>query len=89
MVHVRTDMAKALGFDSYIEYQYKSLMRTDYDKNDVAKYREFVKKYVTPVYLELRKKQSKRIGIEDMKAYDNNVMFTDGNANLTEKKTSW
>ena len=80
MVHVRTDMAKALGFDSYIEYQYKSLMRTDYDKNDVAKYREFVKKYVTPVYLELRKKQSKRIGIEDMKAYDNNVMFTDGNA---------
>ncbi|MFQ9333307.1 MAG: M3 family oligoendopeptidase, partial [Finegoldia magna] len=65
---------------SYIEYQYKSLMRTDYDKNDVAKYREFVKKYVTPVYLELRKKQSKRIGIEDMKAYDNNVMFTDGNA---------
>lgn len=43
MVHVRTDMAKALGFDSYIEYQYKSLMRTDYDKNDVAKYREFVK----------------------------------------------
>lgn len=80
MVHVRTDMAKALGFDSYIEFQYKSLMRTDYDKEDVAKYREFVKKYVTPVYLKLVEKQSKRIGIHDMKVYDQNIVFTDGNA---------
>lgn len=80
MVHVRCDMAKALGFDSYIEYQYKALMRTDYNKEDVEKYREFIKKYVTPVYLKLREKQSKRIGIDDMKAYDTNIMFTDGNA---------
>lgn len=80
MVHVRTEMARVLGFDSYIDYQYKALMRTDYDKNDVAKYREYVKKYVTPVYLKLLEKQSKRIGIDDMKAYDTNIIFTDGNA---------
>lgn len=80
MVHVRTEMARVLGFDSYIEYQYKALMRTDYDKEDVKKYREYVKKYVTPVYLKLIEKQSKRIGIDDMKAYDTNIIFTDGNA---------
>ena len=31
-------------------------------------------KGIPPVYLELRKKQSKRIGIEDMKAYDSSEL---------------
>jgi len=40
MVKVRTEMAKALGYENYVELQYKLLNRTDYDHNDVARYRE-------------------------------------------------
>ena len=42
MVKVRTEMAKALGYENYVELQYKLLNRTDYDHNDVARYREKV-----------------------------------------------
>ena len=80
LVKVRTEMAKALGYDSYIDLKYKMLMRTDYNSKDVAEYRKKVLKNITPLAVKLRKKHAERLGIDDFKFYDRAVVFKDGNS---------
>lgn len=81
MVKVRTEMAKALGYENYVELQYKLLNRTDYDHNDVARYREKVLKTLTPLAVKIKKLQAERLGIKDFKYYDEACDFKDGNSN--------
>ena len=81
MVHVRNDMAHALGYDNFCDLQYKLLGRTDYDRHDVAKYREKILKSITPIAVELRREQAQRLGIDDFKFYDRAIEFIDGNPN--------
>ena len=80
LVKVRTEKAKALGFNNYIELRYKELKRTDYNAKDVAEYREKIRKFITPLAVELRKKQAEKIGIKDFKFYDRPIDFLDGNS---------
>ncbi|WP_036728184.1 M3 family oligoendopeptidase [Peptoniphilus mikwangii] len=81
LVKVRTDMAHALGYENYVELQYKLLKRTDYDHKDVAKYREKLLKSFTPLAVSIRKSQAERLGIEDFKYFDIACDFIDGNSN--------
>ena len=48
MVAVRTAQAKLIGYENYIPFAYLSRGRYDYTKDDVARFREGVKKYVVP-----------------------------------------
>lgn len=81
LVKIRTEMAKALGYENYIELQYKLLNRTDYNHEDIARYREKILHSFTPFAVELRKKQAKSLGIDDFKYYDIACQFKDGNPN--------
>lgn len=80
LVKTRDAMAKKLGFENYIRLQYKLLQRSDYDHNDIFKYREKVLKYITPLAVELRKKQAQRLGLNELKFYDRALIFPDGNS---------
>ena len=80
MVHLRHDMAKALGYDNYMSLRYKLLKRVDYNHEDVAKYREKILKVFSPLAIKLRKKQAEKLGIEDFKFYDRALDFKDGNS---------
>lgn len=80
MVKVRHQIARKLGFRDYVEYGYHSMNRLDYNREDVQIYRQEILKHVVPVVSELRKRQAKRIGIEDLKYYDLDLQFLDGNA---------
>lgn len=73
-------MAIKLGFDNYIKLQYKLLQRSDYDHTDVARYREKVLESITPLAVELRKKQAKRLGLDELMYYDRPLLFKDGNS---------
>lgn len=81
LVNVRNDMALALGYKNYVELQYKLLKRTDYNAQDVAKYREKVLKSITPLAVKLREEQAKRLGISDFKYFDIACDYKDGNSN--------
>lgn len=81
LVKTRTTMAKTLGYENYVDLQYKLLKRTDYDSRDVANYREKVLKTITPLAVELRKEQANRLGISDFKYFDIACDFKDGNSN--------
>lgn len=79
MVKVRTEIAKKLGYENYIQLGYDRLGRTDYNHEDVANYRKQIYRDVVPLVTELKKRAAKRIGIKDPKSYDLTLSFLSGN----------
>lgn len=80
MVHIRDEMAKALGFKNYVELGYLRLGRTDYDVKMVEGYRKQIEETVVPVVKKLRKRQAKRLGIKKPDFLDYNLEYLSGNA---------
>ncbi len=79
LVKVRARIAKKLGFNNYVEMSYCYMERFDYNADMVKHYRDEVKKYMTPLVTELRKKQMKRIGVDELFYYDLDFMCKSGN----------
>ena len=79
MVEVRNEIAIKLGFKNFVELGYLRMGRSDYNADDVKKFRENVLEYIVPFSNELREKQGKRIGIDKLKYYDLPLNFTSGN----------
>lgn len=80
LVKVRTTIAKKLGFKNFTELAYVRMNRLDYNEEMVEKYRKEIIKYVLPIVKKIYDAQAARIKIDDMKHYDLNLKFIDGNA---------
>lgn len=80
LVKVRTQIAHKLGYKNFVELAYARLSRTDYNAEMVANFRKQVKEHIVPVATKLKERQAKRIGVEQLKYYDDNFHFTSGNA---------
>ena len=81
LVSVRTNMAKKMGYENFIELGYYRMQRNCYDKNMVAHFRENVAKYIVPVVLKIKANQAKRIKVSPITIYDDPYEFPDGNPN--------
>ena len=81
LVNIRVKIAKRLKFNSYIDYIYIARGRYDYNKDDVAKFREGVRKYIVPICNRLFEEQKEELGIDELYFYDEDLTFKDGNAN--------
>ncbi len=80
LVKVRTNIARTLGYENFIEVGYMRMNRSDYNAEMVAAFREQVRKYIVPVAAKLRERQRQRIGVEQLMYYDNDFIFKTGNA---------
>lgn len=80
LVKVRTKMAQKLGYDNYIELGYARMSRSDYNSEMVANYRKQVYEDLVPLATSLRERQAKRLGLDELKYYDENLQFLSGNA---------
>ena len=81
LTHLRDKMAKKLGYDNYVELGYYRMQRNSYTKEDVAKFREAVQKYLVPVADRIYREQAERTGKSYPLNYaDAALMFTNGNA---------
>lgn len=79
LVSVRDRMAKKLGYKNYIELGYYRMNRFDYDKEDVALYRQQILKDVVPVANDLYALQKKRLSYSNLHVWDEKVEFSSGN----------
>ena len=79
LVKVRTKIARKLGFDNFVELGYYRMGRTDYDSKMVEKYRDQIKNCVVPLVSKIYNLQSERIGIKNLKSYDLNLTYLNGN----------
>lgn len=79
LVKIRTKIANTLGYKSFTELGYLRMYRNCYTPEDVAAFRKQVVEDIVPIVVELKAKQAERIGIADMKFYDDNFTYKEGN----------
>ncbi|MDN3014958.1 M3 family oligoendopeptidase [Paenibacillus sp. BSR1-1] len=80
LVKVRTEIAQSLGYKNFVELGYYRMMRTDYNSEMVAKFRDQVKDFIVPIATKLKKRQQERLGLDQLKYYDENFIYQTGNA---------
>ena len=80
LVHLRDEMGRKLGYDGYTQLGYYRMGRNCYDQNDIAKFREAVRKYVVPAAELVYRQQAERLGKSyPMSFADNELSFRSGN----------
>lgn len=79
LVKNRTEQAKLLGYNNFVELAYDRRHRNCFDAKDVANYRKQILEEVVPIVNKAKEAQKARIGVDEMKFYDENFLFTDGN----------
>lgn len=79
LVKNRTEQARILGYDNYIELGYYRMQRNCYDKNMVKVFRDQVKKYLVPFAEKLHDARRQRIGLDKLNYIDELVNFPEGN----------
>jgi M3 family oligoendopeptidase len=80
LVKVRAKIAKKLGYSNFVELGYARMLRADYNAEMVANFRKQVEDYIVPVATKLRERQRLRLGLEELKYYDERFSFKTGNA---------
>jgi oligoendopeptidase F len=69
---IRTRIAQAAGYDTYYDYAVgKGVLKNKaYTPEDTRTFREGVKKYIVPLFLELRQGRKKSLELEDLQPWD-------------------
>ena len=80
LIDIRNEMGRNLGFENFIPLGYMNQGRTDYGEKEVAAFREQVREVIVPICSKLYEYQAKRLGIEETMAYDEDMIFPEGNA---------
>ena len=83
LVKNRTQQAKELGYENYVELGYYRMNRNCYDKVQVEAFRSQVKKDFVPFVEKLHEKRKERLGLQKLSYIDEGVYFKDGNPNPT------
>ncbi len=78
-VKLRHSIAQKLGYNNFIELGYARMLRSDYNAEMVANFRKQVQDYIVPIASELYERQRQRIGLEDLKFYDEEFRYASGN----------
>ncbi len=73
LVDVRTRMGRKLGYDNFSPLGYLQMQRNCYTKEDIAKFRANVLKYLVPLVCKIRKKVGENLGIDKQYIYDDAV----------------
>lgn len=79
LVKCRTEQARMLGYDNYLELGYNRLQRNCYRKEEVEAFRKQVKEVYVPFATKLHERRAKRLGLDQLSFCDNDVYFLEGN----------
>lgn len=79
LVKNRTAQAEKLGYENYIPLGYYRMKRNCYDRNDVKKFREQIKRDFVPFAEKLHDRRRQRLGLDKLYFYDEGVYFKNGN----------
>ena len=79
LVKNRTEQAKQMGYENYVELGYYRMNRNCYDKGMVENYRRQIKEYFVPFAERMHERRRKRLGLEKLSYIDKGVFFPNGN----------
>jgi M3 family oligoendopeptidase len=73
LVSLRTGMARRLGHETFVPLAYLRKRRVDYDRHDVARFRQEIVEHVVPLAAELRERQRQGLGLERLMFWDEQI----------------
>ena len=79
LVKIRHKMARKLGYENFIQMGYDRYGRTDYDHEDVARFRAGIVSHVVPLAEQGFAEQKDRLGLDELTYYDVPFRFRSGN----------
>ncbi len=82
LVKNRTEQARQMGYDNYVELGYYRMNRNCYDKAMVENYRKQIKEHFVPFAEKIHERRRKRLGLDKLSYIDAGVYFPDGNPAL-------
>ena len=88
LVKIRHQVATSLGFDNFIALGYTRMLRSDYDATMVAQFRKQVHDKIVPIVTGLYERQRKRLGLNRLRYYDEDLRFLTGNPK-PKGETDW
>ena len=83
LVKNRTEQARLLGHENYLQLGYDRLGRNCYGPREVAAFRDQIARDIVPVVAKIKADQAARLGLDALKYYDDLMLFPDGNAKPT------
>ena len=89
LVKTRTTAAQKLGYNNFTELGYKRMERYDYNREDVARFRENIKRYIVPLTTQIRKLQQERLGVDTLMFHDLPCLFSEGNPTPVVSKDTY
>lgn len=82
LVAIRDRMARAVGFDDYVPLAYLLRQRIDYNRDDVARFRDEVRAHVVPLAEGILAAQARRLGVDKVMKWDEAVFDREGGPRL-------
>jgi len=79
LVKNRTEQAKQMGYENYVELGYYRMGRNCYGKDEVEAFRKQVKEDFVPFVEKLHENRRQRLGLEKLSYIDKDVYFKEGN----------
>lgn len=79
LVKNRTEQARMMGYDNYLELGYNRQVRNCYRREEVEAFRKQIKTYYVPFSTMLHEKRRERLGLDKLSYIDNDVYFLEGN----------
>ena len=80
LLKVRDQMGKNLGYENYIPLAYLERLRLAYGEKEVESFRKQVVDEIVPLCAKMYEFQARNIGLDELKVYDEKILFADGNA---------
>ncbi len=80
LISLREKIAKANGFENYLEYANAGYERRGYGEAEMTAFCQQVKEDLVPFLRALQEEQKRELGVEKLMIYDLGVQFADGNA---------
>ena len=79
LVKNRTRQGQAMGYENYLPLGDARMVRNCYNRNDMARFREQVKRDFVPFAEKLHERRRKRLGLDHLRYIDEGVYFPQGN----------
>ncbi len=79
LVRNRTEQARKMGYENFVELGYYRMNRNSYGKAEVESFRDQIKKYYVPFAEQIHQRRRERLGLDQLSRIDEHVYFSEGN----------
>lgn len=78
LVQIRDRMAKKMGYENFVEMGDYRMGRLGYGRAELLRFRDNIERDIVPLVSRLRLENAKRLGLSELRLYDNDLIIPGG-----------